>query len=134
MGPHEEDAAVAYRPSVLIADDDHFIQSMLALRLKAHFDVLPGAFTASEAVDLATEHHPDLAIVDVSMPGGGAKAAVPGIAAASPRTRVVVLSGDEEPQSVVELLQAGAVAYLRKGSEDTDLGPRLFEVLQVDAG
>lgn len=48
------------------------------------------------------------------MPGGGAQHAVPQIATRSPETCIVVLSADESSEVVLELLNAGAVAYVRK--------------------
>ena len=57
--------------TVLIADDEHNIRHILDFSLNAEgFDVL-SAHTGEDALALAREHHPDLIILDVMMPGKG---------------------------------------------------------------
>ena len=56
------------------------------------------------------------------------------IAARSPDTCMVILSGDETRQLVVELLGAGAIAYVRKGISATELSQTLMAALQAKAG
>ena len=63
------------------------------------------------------------------MPGGGARSAVPLIAASSVATRIVILSDDESREGVLELLEAGAMAYLRKGASMTHISRTLTDAL-----
>lgn len=103
------------RPTLLIADDDPVVCSMLSMSLEPRFAVIAAVNNGEQAVASAAAIRPDAAVVDVQMPAGGGPRAVRGIAEVSPDTAVVVLSSDETDGQVRDLVQAGAVAYLRKG-------------------
>jgi DNA-binding NarL/FixJ family response regulator len=113
------------RPTLLVADDDAVLCKTIAALVADSFDVVATAADADAAIALAEEHLPDVALVDVQMPGGGGLRATREIAARAPATAVVILSGDEEHSAVLELLGAGAVSYLRKGGAVQDLVERL---------
>jgi two-component system nitrate/nitrite response regulator NarL len=122
------------RLTLLIADDDVATRTVLAMSLSFAFDVVGQAGDADAAVELARETRPDAALVDVNMPEGGARRAVPGIVAASPATAIVALSVDESDSLVRELLIAGAVAYMRKGTDPRELAEALRRAITVRAG
>jgi DNA-binding NarL/FixJ family response regulator len=82
-------------PRLMIADDDPVVQTMLDMSLSYEFDVVGLAADGKEAI-------------------GGLRA-VRGIHEVAPDTAIVVLSVDESEGVIRELMQAGAVAYLRKG-------------------
>ena len=108
---------------VLIADDEPALRGALA-DLFAHEDslVLVGeAGDADQAIELADARRPDVAIVDVSMPAGGGPRAAREIIRVSPGTRVIALSAFEDRPTVLEMLRAGAVGYLVKGTASQDL-------------
>lgn len=107
--------------TLLIADDDPVTRSMLSIALARRFDVVGVVEDAEQAVATATLARPDVALVDVQMPGGGGLAAVRGIVQASPHTAVVMLSSDESDESVRRLLSEGAVCYVRKGIDASEL-------------
>jgi EAL domain-containing protein (putative c-di-GMP-specific phosphodiesterase class I)/CheY-like chemotaxis protein len=71
---------------------------------------------AQEAIDLAERLRPDVALVDVKMPAGGGPRATREIRRRSPNTRIIALSAYEDRGIVLEMLQAGAVGYLVKGT------------------
>jgi CheY-like chemotaxis protein len=121
------------RPSLLIADDDASVCSALSSQLDGDFRVIAVARHATEAIELAEEHRPDAALIDVEMPNGGAREAVPQIAARSPDTCMVILSGDESRQIVLELLSAGAIAYVRKGVTGGEISRTVTAALKVKA-
>jgi DNA-binding NarL/FixJ family response regulator len=98
-----------------LADDDPVVRSMLGMALERQFEIVAAVGDSERAVARAAEVKPDVALVDVQMPGGGGAHAVRGIAATSPSTAIVVLSSDELECDVHELLELGATAYLRKG-------------------
>ena len=123
------------RLTLLIADDDPVVRSMLGMRLEQSFDVLAAVNDAEEAVQ-AAGLRPDAAIIDVNMPGGGERA-IRGICEASPETAIVVLSIDEEESLVRRLLQAGAMTFCRKGVgmlELTDLIERSVDAIRLQNG
>lgn len=119
------------RPSLLIADDDAVVRSALGAQLELGFHVIAVAEDATQAIELAEEHRPDIALIDVEMPGGGAREAVPQIARRSPDTCMVILSGDEADQVVLELLSAGAITYIRKGVTGDEISKALSDALRV---
>lgn len=102
---------------VLIADDEVALRIALAELLghEEHMELVGAAADADEAIRLAGELRPGVALVDVKMPGGGPRA-TRGIAEASPDTRVIALSAFEDRPSVLEMLRCGAVGYLVKGA------------------
>jgi DNA-binding NarL/FixJ family response regulator len=119
------------RPRLLIADDDTIVRSTLSAQLRRDFDVVAVAENASQAIELAGRHQPDLALIDVQMPDGGAREAVPKIAHLAPDTCMVILSGDESREVVIELLDAGAIAYMRKGLTGAKLSQTLKDALRA---
>jgi EAL domain-containing protein (putative c-di-GMP-specific phosphodiesterase class I)/ActR/RegA family two-component response regulator len=109
--------------SVLIADDEPALRIALA-DLLAHEDdvVLIGtAGDADEAIAIASDERPDVALVDVAMPAGGGPRAAREIARCSPDTRVIALSAFEDRPTVLEMLRAGAVGYLVKGTAGEEI-------------
>jgi len=122
---YEEQIATAHRPTLVVADDDAFMCMMLSSQLAQEFDCVATASTAETAVEAVRTHRPDVAILDVVMPGGGAVATTRALRECSPDTAIVILSGDELDSEVVALLNAGASGYLRKGIEPADLARSL---------
>jgi len=118
-------------PRVLIADDDPDVRAVLSARLAGRFDVVATAADTDEAIALATEVRPDIAIVDVQMPGGGGVRATKEICEATPDTAIVALSADESERVVLDMLRAGAVAYVRKGVDADELASLLEEALRA---
>ena len=119
------------RPRLLIADDDSMMRSLLSTQLGGDFEVCAVAGDATEAIELAAQHQPDAALVDVEMPGGGGLEAVRQISERSPDTCVVVLSGDESHDVVVELLEAGAITYIRKGLPGSEIARALTDSMKT---
>lgn len=117
----------------MIADDDPVVRSMLGMSLGEAFEVVGVAADSEQAVELARTSQPDAAIVDVVMPKGGGLRAVRGILEVAPDTAIVVLSGDESDGSVRELMQAGAIAYRRKGVAPRLLAEALIESIDARA-
>ena len=122
------------RPTLLIADDDAFVRAAISAQLEGDFRVVAVAENAAEAVELAEQHKPDSALIDVDMPGGGAQEAVPQIVAGSPETSIVILSGDESRDVVLDLLGAGAIAYIRKGIPGGEIAKTLTNALGAKSG
>jgi DNA-binding NarL/FixJ family response regulator len=111
----------APHPRLLVADDDLVVQSTLASRLSGDFDIVGFAVDADEAIAMAELHTPDVALIDVEMPGGGGLRATSEMHARVPGTAIVALSSDESDAVVRAMLQAGAMAYVRKGTTGDEL-------------
>ena len=101
---------------VLIADDSqHSREALRALiGLEPDLEVVGAAADVEEAINLAGQHAPDVAIVDVRMPGGGGRRAAEGIAVASPTTTVIALSAYDDARSVLEMFEGGVREFIAK--------------------
>jgi signal transduction histidine kinase len=106
------------RITVLIAEDEPAVRAALSdlIDIEDELELVGAAADAQEAIDMVREHRPDVALVDVKMPGGGGTRAAREIRDLSPATRVVALSAYEDRTTVLEMLRAGAVGYLVKGT------------------
>jgi EAL domain-containing protein (putative c-di-GMP-specific phosphodiesterase class I)/DNA-binding NarL/FixJ family response regulator len=116
---------------VLIADDDANVRDALRELLESEdgIDVVAVADDAGTAIDAAARARPDVAILDVKMPGGGGPVAARGILMASPATRIVALSAYGDRASILEMLRAGAMAYVVKGSMADEVTQTIQRVL-----
>jgi PAS domain S-box-containing protein len=101
---------------VLIAEDEEPLRNAIRDLVAGEpgLEVVGAVASADEAIALAAREQPDVALLDVRMPGGGPRAAR-GIKEQSPETRLVALSAYEDQATVVEMLRSGAVGYLVKG-------------------
>jgi DNA-binding NarL/FixJ family response regulator len=109
--------------SIVVADDHTLFRDGLCevLLAESSFRVVGEAANGLEAVELARRHQPDIVLLDMEMPGPGGITAIRSIGAASPRTRVIVLTMYDEPSLVSRALMAGAVAFLVKSIARADL-------------
>ncbi len=109
--------------AVLIADDEPELRSALAdlISSEGHLRLVGVASDADEAIELAISTSPDVALVDVRMPAGGGPRATREILRASSGTRVLALSAYEDRATVLEMLRAGAVGYLVKGTSPEEI-------------
>jgi DNA-binding NarL/FixJ family response regulator len=119
------------RPRVVFADDDPVVLTMLTSQLGDAFECVGSAPDADEAIALVESERPDLAILDVNMPGGGAIRATREIHTLSPETAIVILSSDETRGDVVELMNSGAITYLTKGIRRDSLITKLTIAMQA---
>ena len=117
---------------VLIADDDPSMRSALGemVGMEPGFEVVALAEDPETAINLAGVHHPDVALLDVKMPGGGGVRAAEGIRVASPGTRILALSAWDDGETMDRMQRAGASGYLVKGSAPDDI----FEVIRRVTG
>jgi DNA-binding NarL/FixJ family response regulator len=107
---------------LIVADDHPIFRDGLVTTLSetGDFDVLGVGASAGEAVALARKHTPDVALLDLSMPGGGIEAAKE-IVAGQLATHVAMLTVSEDDTDVARALQVGAIGYLLKGVSAEEL-------------
>ena len=119
------------RIRVLIADDHPMFRAGVTQTLKSTgaFEVVGEAGNAQDAIQLARQLRPDVALLDVSMPGCGLKAAAE-ITRSCPDVRIVFFTVSETEESVNAALEAGARGYVLKGASGTELA----RVLQAVSG
>ena len=115
---------------IVLVDDAVEVRSLVRRQLQRspHFEVVGEGASGPEAVELAARLQPAVLVLDVSMPGGDGLRALPAIAAASPATAVVVLSGVASPQLQQAARAAGAAAWLEKSISPRELPAQLLQV------
>ncbi|MFV2052355.1 response regulator [Aliiroseovarius sp. YM-037] len=119
---------------VLVADDHPIFRDGLVKSLEetGEFRVVATASSADEAVAMAKARSPDLALLDLSMPGNGLSALAE-ILAAKSAEHVAMLTVSEEDDDVGKALQSGASAYILKGVSATELRRILNGVVAGEA-
>jgi DNA-binding NarL/FixJ family response regulator len=118
---------------VVIADDHVRTRGKVRQALESGGCVVCGeGATAADAVALTLQHGPDVALLDIHMPGSGIQAARE-IALALPETVVVMLTQSAEDDDLFDSIQAGASGYLLKDTDPARLGAALRDVLAGEA-
>lgn len=119
---------------VVIADDHILVRQGIRAFLETYPDLtLVGeADDAATAATLCAEQRPDVALVDLVMPGGGIEA-TRAIRAASPRTQVVLLTSFDDAQQIVAAVQAGALSCLLKDIDAEALADTLRKAARGEA-
>ncbi len=114
----------------IIADDHRIMREGLRSLLErtGEFECIAEADDGYQAVMLATELRPDVVIMDISMPNLNGIEATRQIKSALPEVEVVVLSMHATRNYVLQVLQAGASAYLLKDSAFEELSTALLAI------
>jgi DNA-binding response OmpR family regulator len=104
------------RPTILIADDDPEIVSLLIDVLEQDGYRLYVAHDTEGAISLALTHEPDLMLLDVIMPDGGGYKIYEELRARAPDTEhhVIFLTGLDQPERIQQAFALGAVDYITK--------------------
>lgn len=107
---------------LILADDHPIFRDGLVHSIEetGAFEVVGVGATADEAVALAKRHEPDVALLDLSMPGNGITAAAR-IAEAGTATAIAMLTVSEDSEDVTAAMQAGATGYILKGVSAAEL-------------
>ena len=108
---------------VLLADDHTLVRAGMRLLLEAieGVQVVAESGEGHETLDLVAKHLPDVALLDIGMPGLSGLEVARRIRTTSSRTRVVILSMHSQASYVTQALRAGAVGYLLKGGSVEEL-------------
>jgi DNA-binding NarL/FixJ family response regulator len=111
---HKENIMTKTR--VLLADDHRLVRAGLRALIEelGDYEVVAEADDGREAVQLALEHQPDIAVLDLTMAGMNGLDATARIARECPGTRIVILSMHATEHYVLEALCSGALAYVVK--------------------
>ena len=118
---------------LVMADDNARMRAQVRAALEAGgCEVLAEGASAEEAVELVLQHRPDVALLDIHMPGNGIQAAQQ-ISRGAPQTAIVMLTQSKEDDDLFDSLRAGATGYLLKGADPTTLADSLRGVLAGEA-
>ena len=101
---------------LVLADDHRVFAEGLGVMLDAQDDlaVLGVAHDAHQAVELAAKHEPMVLLLDAHMPGADLASTLRAVKAASPASKVLMLSADTRKETITEALHAGADGFLAK--------------------
>jgi two-component system response regulator RegA len=107
--------------SILIVDDDEIFRERLARSFRTRgFDVRT-AGTVEAALGLAREDSPELAVLDLRMPGGSGVDLLRGLKQIDPSTKVLILSGYGSIATAVEAVKLGAENFIPKPADADDI-------------
>jgi two-component system response regulator RegA len=107
--------------TLLVVDDDDVFRRRLARAFTERGFAVREAADGEAALALAREESPELAVVDLRMPGVGGLDVVRGLHEIDPTTRIVVLTGYGSIATAVEAMRLGAVHYVAKPADADDL-------------
>jgi DNA-binding NarL/FixJ family response regulator len=117
---------------ILLADDHTLVRAGLRALLESIEEVtaISEAGDGRRALELVAAEHPDIALLDISMPGLNGLEVAARVTSDSPGTRLVILSMYSTPSHVAQALRSGAVGYLLKHSAAEELGLALRAVMR----
>jgi len=109
--------------TIVLADDHEVVRAGLRLLLEAEpgFTVVGEAGDVSQTERRVAAHRPGVLVLDVNMPDGSSIPAIPRLRAASPGTRIVVLTMQSDHELAREALRAGAIGFVLKEAAREEL-------------
>ena len=117
---------------VLVADDQNLIRQALQIYLENEGDirVIVSVDNGIKAIEEIEKHSPDVAVIDLEMPGIDGFTTIKIICQRFPQTKVLVLSSHDTPEYINQALQAGANGYMLKNSSAEELANVIRSVAQ----
>jgi len=119
---------------LVIADDHVLVRQGIRAFLDTHADlaIVGEAEDADSATQLCAELKPQVALVDLVMPGGGI-AATHDIRSASPGTQVILLTSFDDSRQILAAVQAGALSCLLKDVDADGLADAIRKAARGEA-
>ena len=120
-------------PRILLVDDEPPIQTLLSFPLERDGYEVVAAHNGIEALALAEQHEPTVAVLDVGMPGLDGIEVLTAIRAAESlaHTRVLLLTAKAQESDVRRGYDAGADAYVKKPFSPAELATRVRELYEA---
>ncbi|CAM3376238.1 MULTISPECIES: response regulator transcription factor [Streptomyces] len=117
---------------VLLADDEHLIRGALAalLALEDDLAIVAQAASGTEAVAMARAHRPDVAVLDLQMPGADGVRAATAIREAVPECHTMIVTSHGKPGHLKRALAAGVRGFVPK----TASAQQLAEIIRTVHG
>ena len=121
---------VAQKPRVVIVEDHALTRAGLRTMLESSYDVVGEAADGIAGLDVILRERPDVAVIDIGLPGMDGIALTQRVRADLPATRVVIVTMIDLEEEVLAALAAGADAYCLKNSEPE----RVADAVRIAAG
>ena len=117
---------------ILLADDHTLVRAGIRALLDATdgITVVAESGDGREALELIIKHRPDVALLDIAMPGMSGLEVARRCAQESPRTKVIILSMHADATHVRQAMRAGVAGYLVKGAAVTELPVAVHSVMR----
>lgn len=111
------------KTKVLLVDDHELVRAGFRRLLEDgdKFTVVAESGSGEQAVQDFSKHHPDVVVMDISMPGIGGVGAIERIVAREPRAKILVLSVHEDSVFTTRAMQAGALGFIPKRSAPEEM-------------
>jgi DNA-binding NarL/FixJ family response regulator len=108
---------------ILLADDHALVRDGIAKIISSHQDmeVIGQAGNGKDAIDLFTKLRPDIAIIDVSMPGLSGIETILEIRKRFANAQLMILSSHDHEEDIYQAIQAGASGYILKDAPASEL-------------
>lgn len=119
----------------ILVVDDHDLVRMGIVRMLADIDgyqVVGDAKSGEEAVTKARILKPDVVLMDVKMPGMGGLEATKKLLTVNPVIKIIAVTACDDDLYPTRLMQAGAVGYVTKGAEFTEITDAINKVIRGD--
>lgn len=114
---------------VILADDHALVRAGIASLLQAlNHEVVAQAANGEEAIDYARRLHPDLVLMDVTMPRRNGLEATRAIKAEMPEVKVVMLTVSDDEADLFEAVKSGAEGYLLKDLQEEEFAEFLMHI------
>jgi two-component system response regulator RegA len=108
-------------PSILLVDDDEVLRERLATAIRTRGYEVRTAGSSDEALREVAKESPEMAVLDLKMPGGNGLDLLKELRQADPHTRVLMLTGYGSIATAVEAVREGAVGYLPKPADADEI-------------
>jgi DNA-binding NarL/FixJ family response regulator len=118
---------------VVLVDDHALFRAGVRAEIGDRVEVVGEAGTVEEAVEVILALRPDVAVVDVHLPGGGGRAIIEAVRRAWPEAVFLALSVSDAADDVVATIRAGARGYVTKTIDAADLVDAIARVADGDA-
>lgn len=118
---------------LVVVDDHHLFRAGVRAELAPHHDVVGEAGTPAEAAAVIAETKPDVVLLDVHLPDGGGVAVLEAIVGSEDAPKVLALSVSDAAEDVVPMIRAGALGYVTKTIDTSELLDAIATVAAGDA-
>src|SRR5436190_18936431 len=118
---------------VVLVDDHQLFRAGVRSELAGRVDLVGGAATVAEAVELIRAQRAEVVLLDVQMPDGGGVAGIEAVRDELPEVQFLALSVSDAPDDVIAVIRAGARGYVTKTISPPELADAIRRVADGDA-
>ena len=120
---------------ILIADDHAVVRKglIMVLRLEPDFEIIGEAENGLRVLELAHQLQPDLVLLDLMMPEMDGRATTKALQTQLPHTKILILTGMEIDEGIIDILTSGVNGYVPKDIEPNELAKAIRAIAHGEA-